>query len=90
MTVVSSANLIIVFELCGATQSCVNSEYRRGLSTEPCGAPVLSQSGGGVVAHPHSLGSAHQEVQYPAALSCVQSQVPELGDKVRGHYGVEC
>jgi hypothetical protein len=27
-----------------ATQSLVNREYRRGLSTHPCGAPVLSVS----------------------------------------------
>jgi hypothetical protein len=32
-TVVSSANLMIELEACVATQSWVNSEYRRGLST---------------------------------------------------------
>jgi hypothetical protein len=31
-------------EACKATQSWVNREYRRGLSTHPCGAPVLSIS----------------------------------------------
>ena len=40
-TVVFSANLIIDLEVCGATQSLVNREYRRGLCTHPCGAPVL-------------------------------------------------
>ena len=43
-TVVSSANLIEL-EACMATQSWVNREYRRGLRTHPCGAPVLRISG---------------------------------------------
>jgi hypothetical protein len=43
-TVESSANLIIVLESCVATQSWVNREYRRELSTDPCGAPVLRVS----------------------------------------------
>jgi hypothetical protein len=34
-TVVSSANLMIVLELCLATQSWVNREYSRGLFTHP-------------------------------------------------------
>ena len=37
----SSANLMIELEACVAMQSWVNREYRRGLSTHPCGAPVL-------------------------------------------------
>jgi hypothetical protein len=37
----SSANLKIVLELCVATQSGMNREQRRGLSTEPWGVPVL-------------------------------------------------
>ena len=41
ITVVSSANLMMVFELCLAMQSWVNREYRRGLRTHPWGAPVL-------------------------------------------------
>ena len=41
MTVVSSANLTMTLELFVATQSCVNREKKRGLSTQPCGAPVL-------------------------------------------------
>ena len=32
---------MIELEVCGATQSWVNREYRRWLSTHPCGAPVL-------------------------------------------------
>ena len=32
---------MIELEACVATQSRVNREYRRGLSTHPCGAPVL-------------------------------------------------
>jgi hypothetical protein len=36
-----SANLIIDLEACMATLSWVNRDYRRGLSTHLCGAPVL-------------------------------------------------
>ena len=32
---------MIELEACMATQSWVNREYRRGLSTHPCGAPML-------------------------------------------------
>ena len=32
---------MMVSELLLATQSCVNREYRRGLSTQPWGAPVF-------------------------------------------------
>jgi hypothetical protein len=39
--VVLSANLMIELEACMATQSWVNREYRRGLRTHPCGAPLL-------------------------------------------------
>src|SRR4029434_8180982 len=42
--VVSSANFRMMLELCVATQSCVYREYRRGLSTQPWGAPVLRVS----------------------------------------------
>ena len=40
-TVVSLANLTMVLEMCVATQSWVNREKRRGLSTQPWGAPVF-------------------------------------------------
>lgn len=40
-TVVSSANLMIVFVLWVGVQFWVYSEYNRGLSMQPCGAPVL-------------------------------------------------
>jgi hypothetical protein len=32
---------MVVLESCLAIQSWVNRMYRRGLSTHPCGAPVL-------------------------------------------------
>ncbi len=41
ITIVSSANLTMMLELCVAVQSCVYREYRSGLRTQPCGAPVL-------------------------------------------------
>ena len=39
--VMLSANWMIELEACLATQSWVNREYRRGLSTHPCGTPVF-------------------------------------------------
>ncbi len=36
-----SANLTMTLELCVAVQSCVYRQYRSGLRTQPCGAPVL-------------------------------------------------
>ncbi len=41
-TVVSSANLMMWLELNLAVQSWVSSVKSSGLSTQPCGAPVLS------------------------------------------------
>src|SRR4029434_6274585 len=38
------ANFRMMLELCVAIQSCVYREYRRGLSTQPWGAPVLGVS----------------------------------------------
>ena len=40
-TVVSSANLMMVMEVCVATQSWVNRDSRMGLGTHPFGDPVL-------------------------------------------------
>ena len=40
-TVVSSVNLVIELETCETIQSWVNREYRKGLSTYPCWAPML-------------------------------------------------
>ncbi len=45
ITVVSSANLTMTLELCVAVQSCVYREYKSGLRTQPCGAPVFRVSG---------------------------------------------
>ncbi len=46
----SVGRLIVVgdqmtLELCVAVQSCVYREYKRGLRTQPCGAPVLRTRG---------------------------------------------
>ena len=67
-----------------ATQSWVN---RRGLSTHPCGAPVLRFSGG-VVSYLHHLGAARQEVQDLVTQGGVQTQGLELSDELGGHYMV--
>ena len=63
----SSSNLMMVLESCLAMQSWVNREYRRGLSTHPCGAPVLRISVADVATYPYHLGAARQEVQDPVA-----------------------
>ncbi len=47
--VVSSENLTMTLELCVAVQSCVYREYRSGLRTQPCGAPVLRVRGDDVL-----------------------------------------
>lgn len=38
---VSSANFMMVLDMCLATQSCVNREFSSGLRTLPCEVPVL-------------------------------------------------
>ena len=85
----SSADLMMVLELWEATQSCLNREYRRGLSKQPWGVPVMSQAGGCGAAYPHSLGPAHQEVQDPITEDDVEPKVSELGDELQGHDGIE-
>ncbi|KAI3359045.1 hypothetical protein L3Q82_015431 [Scortum barcoo] len=88
MTVVSSADLMMVLELWGGHS--VNREYSRGLSTQPWGRRCSESQGGGCgAAHPHSLGSARQEVQDPVTEGAVEPEVSELGDELGGHDGVE-
>lgn len=41
-TIVLSANYTMVFEWCVGTQSCVYHTNRKGLSTQPCRKPMLS------------------------------------------------
>jgi hypothetical protein len=81
---------MIELEAYVSTQSRVNREYRRGLSTHTCGAPVLSISEGGVVSYLHYLRAARREVQDPVAQGGVQTQGPELNDDLGVYYGVEC
>ncbi|KAI3353500.1 hypothetical protein L3Q82_020020 [Scortum barcoo] len=87
--VMLSANLTMVLELWVATQSCVNREYSRGLSTQPWGRRCAQSQGGGCgAAHPHSLGSARQEVQDPVTEGAVE---PEVGEgSVEGVHGQTC
>uniref|UniRef100_A0A8C8FYY9 Protein kinase domain-containing protein n=1 Tax=Oncorhynchus tshawytscha TaxID=74940 RepID=A0A8C8FYY9_ONCTS len=61
--------------------------YRRGLSTHPCGAPVLRISEVEVLFPTFTTwGTAHQEVQDSIAQGRVQTQ----GLKLMMSYGVEC
>ncbi len=82
-TVVSSANLTMTLELCVTTQSCVYREYRRGLRTQPWGAPVLWVSG--------------KEMLLPTLITCLlgspgSSCTENCSDlehyRLRGHYGI--
>ena len=54
------------------------------------GPSVEDQRGGNVVAYPHHLGAARQELQYPVAQGGVETQGLELDDELGGHYGVKC
>uniref|UniRef100_A0A4W5QTG1 Protein kinase domain-containing protein n=1 Tax=Hucho hucho TaxID=62062 RepID=A0A4W5QTG1_9TELE len=65
--------------------------YRRGLSTHPCGAPVLRISEVEVLFPTFTTwGTAHQEVQDSIAQGRVQNQGLKLNDEFGGYYGVEC
>ena len=70
-----------------ATQSWVDREYRRGLRTHPCGAPVLRISG---VEMLFSTFTPRQNVQDPVAQGGVKTQGLELNDEYGGYYGVKC
>ena len=63
-----------------ARQSCVNTEYRTGLRTHPCGDPVLRIR----------KSRTRQKVQDPVAQGGVETQGLELNDKFGGYYGVKC
>ena len=55
----------------------------------PLGGPsVEEQRGGDVVASPHHLGAARQEVQDPFAQDRVENQGLKLNDEFGGYYGV--
>jgi hypothetical protein len=57
---------MIELDACLATQFWLKRDYRRGLSTNPCGAPVLRISVVEVLFPTFTTwGAAHQEVQDP-------------------------
>jgi hypothetical protein len=64
---------MIELEACVATQSWVNREYSRGLTTHPCETTV-DQHSGGVVDYLHHLRSAHQEVRDPVVQGAILTQ----------------
>ena len=65
----------MVLESCQAMQSWVNREYRRGLSTHRCGAPVLRISVANAWGRPirKSRIQLQREVFSPRILSLVMS-----------------
>ncbi len=63
----SSANLTMTLELCVAVQSCVYREYRSGLRTQPCGAPVLRIRG--------------DDVLLPILMCCCPNKLAREGEK---------
>ena len=75
-----------------APQSCVNREYRRGLRTHPCGAPVLRISGVEMLFPTlinWGLPVRKSSTQFPVAQGS-ETQGLDLGDEFRGYYGVKC
>ena len=79
-----SANMM---EMCVATQSWVNMEYRRGLSTHPCGAPLLRICEVEVLFPTFTTwGRPVLEVQDPVAQGGVQTQGLKLNDELGGYY----
>jgi hypothetical protein len=58
---------MMVLESCLAMLSCLNKEYRRGVSAHRRDPRVEDQHGGCVVTYLNHLGSAHQDVQDPVA-----------------------
>ena len=74
-----------------AMQSWVNREYRRGLSTHRCRAPVLMISEVELLFPTFTTwGAARQKVQDPIAQGGVETQGLKLNDELGGYYGVEC
>ena len=65
------------------TQSWVNREYRRRLSTH-------TQRSGDAVSCLRHLRVARQKVQDPIAQGEVETQGLKLNDELGGYYGVEC
>ena len=85
-----SANLMMVLKSCRSHTVICEPEVQEGTKYAPLRGPlVVGQRGGCVVAYPHYLGAARQEVQYPVAEGVFQSQGPSLIDELGGHYGVE-
>jgi hypothetical protein len=77
---------MIELEACMTTQSWVNREYRRGLSTYPCGAPVSRVSEVEMLFPTFTTWGRPIKAQDPLAQGGVETQGDELG----GYYGVEC
>ena len=72
------------------TQVWVNREYRMGMSTHRCGAPVMkiSEVEAFIVSFLHHLEAAHQKVQDPVAQGRVKTYGPKRNDELGGYYGV--
>ena len=73
---------MIELDVCMATQSWVNREYRRVLSTHPCGAPVLRSSGVEMLLPTLTTWGR------PVRKS--RTQGLELNDEFGGYYDVKC
>ena len=67
-----------------AMQSWVNREYRRGLSTLPCGAPVSRISEVEMLFSTLTTWGAHQEAQNPIAQGRVETQGLKLMMSLEG------
>ena len=74
-----------------ATQSWVNREYRRGLRTHPCGAPVLRVSKVGMFFPTFpTWGAARQKVPDCITQGGVETLGLQHDDELGRYYVVEC
>ena len=73
-----------------AMQSWVNRDYRRGLSTHPCGAPVLRISEVEVLFPTFTTwGRPVRKFRTQLHKGGVQTQGLKLDDELGGYYGVD-
>jgi hypothetical protein len=82
---------MIELEVCMATQSWVNREYRRGLRLHSCGDPVLRISGVEMLLPTLTTwGRPVRKSRTHLHRAGSKTQGLELIDEFGGYYGVKC
>ncbi len=89
-TVVLSANFMIWLVLKLAEQSCVSNVNNKGLSTHPCGDPVLTVIILDVVLTNRTVCCLCQKVQNPSAYARIRTQQQQLFNKLLWQDCNEC